>query len=157
MSVRESHLRYKPERPLVRKRALQVVRKNKRGLIKRGTGSRIAPVLVVGAILLVATVFTVLLEQVLLAQTGFKMAQLRDRMVAEEAEHAELMLQAAKLGSSERIERYAIEHLGMVYPAKIEYIVADVRSAPAPNRDRASRRVLLGTEGMAAGSTQAAP
>lgn len=87
-----------------------------------------APLIVVSVILIAATVFAVLLAQVTLAQSGFKMAEMRERMTKAEARHAELVLKVAKLGSSERIERYALEQLGMVYPENIEYIVADIKA-----------------------------
>ena len=108
--------------------ALKVVRRNKRGLIKRGAQRRVAPLLLVGGMLVIGIVFAILLAQVVLAQSGFKMAKLRERTLKAEERHAELVLQAAKLGSSERIERFAIDQLGMVHPTKVEYIVADVSS-----------------------------
>lgn len=88
-----------------------------------------APVVVIGAILVAATIFTVLLEQVVLAQTGFKMAQLREEMAKAESEHAKLVLKAARLSSSERIEKVAVDQLGMVQPKpeQIRYVVANVR------------------------------
>lgn len=126
MSARETHLRN--ARPGARARGLKVVRAKKRGLIKRGKSRRMAPVVVIGIILSAATIFGVLLEQVVLAQTGFKMAQLRDDMAKAEAEHAKLVLKAAKLSSSERIERVAIEELGMVSPSDVRYIVANIKT-----------------------------
>lgn len=110
------------------RRTLHVVRRKKRGLIKRGNQRRMAPLVIVSVILISATVFAVLLAQVTLAQSGFKMAEMRTRMVKAEARHAELVLRVAKLGSSERIERYALDRLGMVYPEDIEYIVADIKA-----------------------------
>ncbi len=87
-----------------------------------------APVVVISVILIAATVFAVLLAQVTLAQSGFKMADMRARMTKAEARHAGLVLKVAKLGSSERIERYALDRLGMIYPSDVRYIVADIRS-----------------------------
>ena len=107
---------------------LKVVRRKKRGLIRRGSQRRVAPFLVLGGITVVAIVFAILLEQVVLAQTGFKMATLRERTLKAEARQAELVLEAAKLGSAERIERVAMDRLGMVQPTRVEYIVADVGS-----------------------------
>lgn len=107
---------------------LRVVGRSRKNLVKRGKQRRVAPMLVLATILVIATIFAVLLEQVVLAQTGFKMAQLRDELVEAEAKQAELVLQAAKLSSSERIERYAITDLGMVRAERVEYIVADVRT-----------------------------
>ncbi len=108
---------------------LSVVRRSRGGLIKRSANRRMAPLGILAILLIGATVATVLLEQVVLAQTGFKRAQLRDRVVVAEARHAELVLRAARLGSPERIERVAITELGMTYPApsEVKYIVANVR------------------------------
>ncbi|MGH2754796.1 MAG: hypothetical protein ACRDLB_10215 [Actinomycetota bacterium] len=126
MSARQSSLR--APRHHKSGRNLKVVRRNKRGLIKRGAQRRVAPLLVLGGILVVGIVFAILLEQVVLAQMGFKMARLREQTLKAEAQHAELVLQAAKLGSAERIERVAVDQLGMVQPERVEYIVADVGS-----------------------------
>jgi hypothetical protein len=66
--------------------------------------------------------------QVILAQSAFHLSDLRDDIQKEEARHEELMLEAARLDSSGRIERYARETLGMVNPdpASVQYIVANV-------------------------------
>jgi cell division protein FtsL len=127
MSARQSTLRA-PRHKKKDDTKLKVVRRNKRGLIKRGSQRRIAPFLVLGGIFVVGIVFAILLAQVVLAQSGFEMARLREQTVKAEARHAELVLQAARLGSAERIERVAIEELGMVHPTRVEYIVADVGS-----------------------------
>jgi hypothetical protein len=99
--------------------------------------------LVVATILVIATIFAVLLEQVVLAQTGFKMAQLRDDLVKAEARQAELVMHSAKLSSSERIERYAISNLGMVRAERVEYIVANVRAPGARRLADSSRATEL--------------
>jgi cell division protein FtsL len=77
-----------------------------------------------------AIVMGVLLEQVLLAQSAFELAELRKNVAAAEVRHEELLLQSANLDSATRIERYARNNLGMVEPAPgtVEYIVADVRT-----------------------------
>jgi cell division protein FtsL len=150
MSAHPSRVR--GARPRDRRRDLRVVRANKRDLLKRGRSRRIAPIYVVCAILAGATIFAVLLEQIVLAQTGFKMAQLRDEMAAAESENAKLVLKVAKLSSTERIERVAIEELGMVQPKSqdVRYIVAHVRSRES--RLIAERRApdLLHATGTAA-------
>jgi cell division protein FtsL len=127
MSARSSSVRA-PRQKKKSDTGLKVVRRNKRGLIKRGSQRRVTPLLLVGGMLVVGIVFAILLAQVVLAQSGFKMAQLREKTLKAEARHAELVLQAAKLGSSARIERFAIDQLGMVHPTRVEYIVADVGS-----------------------------
>jgi hypothetical protein len=105
---------------------LHLVPRRKRRLIKRGRGTRFAPIALVGAILVGAIVFGVLLEQVILAQSAFKLTRINDRVASSEAKHEELLLTAAKLEAPGRIEHYARTRLGMVDPTVVEYIVADV-------------------------------
>jgi cell division protein FtsL len=127
MSARQSALRA-PRHKKKDSAKLKVVRRNKRGLLLRGSQQRVTPFLILGGILVIAIVFAILLAQVVLAQSGFRMAKLREQTIKAEARHAELVMQAAKLGSAERIERVAVEQLGMVQPTRVEYIVADVGS-----------------------------
>lgn len=120
---------------------LSVVRRKNRRLIKRGESRRAAPMAIVGGLLVAAVVFGVLLEQVVLAQSAFQLQSLRERVAEAGAEHEELVLEAATLESEGRIERFARTELGMVEPAEVRYIVADVRTkAPgvfARSTDRA--------------------
>lgn len=108
--------------------SLSVVRRNKKGLIKRGSSRRVAPALVLLGILIAATIGTILLEQVVLAQSAFKLAGMREELEVAEEQHSQLLLEAAKLGSSERIKRVAMNELGMKYPDDAGYIVANVKS-----------------------------
>ena len=128
MSTRQSTVRAPRHNKKKNDTTLKVVRRHKSGLLKRGSQRRVTPFLVLGGMTVIAIVFAILLSQVVLAQSGFKMAKLRERTLKAEARHAELVLQAAKLENSERIERVAIEQLGMVQPSRVEYIVADVGS-----------------------------
>jgi cell division protein FtsL len=150
-SQRHVHSSSRTSRP-----SLRVVRRKKKGLIKRGRARRIAPVLVLLGIFIAATVGTVLLEQVVLAQSAFKLAAIRKEVGRAEEKHGQLLLEAAKLGSSERIKRVAIQDLGMVPPEQaggLSYIVANVRSdwsaqlAETPGRREAVRAA---GEGIAA-------
>lgn len=142
--------------PAARSRAkrtqLHAVRGRKR-LIKRSPARRIAPALAAGAIFVAATIFAVLLAQVVLAQTGFKMASLREEIVASEAEQAKLVLKAAKMSAKERIEKVAIERLGMIRPENVLYVVADVKKRP--NRFLAEQQpeVIVPDAGAAAGGS----
>jgi len=83
-----------------------------------------------------AVIAGVLLEQVVLAQSAFKVVRLRDRITQAESEHQELLLEAATLESPGRVERYARAHLGMIDPDRSStetfYVVADIgpRSRP---------------------------
>jgi cell division protein FtsL len=109
---------------------LRLVRRRSRNLIKRSETRRYAPVALMGGICALAVVFGVLLEQVVLAQSAFELARIREGLVAAEARHEELLLEVATLENPERIERFARDTLGMVEPdpGGIEYIVANVRA-----------------------------
>lgn len=112
--------------------------------MKRGRSRRLAPAVVVATILVAATIFGVLLAQVVLAQSGFKMQRLREEVAQADEEHARLVLKAAKLGSAERIERVAIEQLGMIYPESMpEYIVANVRTTSSMQLTEVAEESLL--------------
>lgn len=112
------------------KPALKVVsRRKKKGLINR-TGTRLAPLTIVAVIAIGGIITGILLEQVVLAQSAFKLANIRQELTEAEEDREVLMLEAAKLESAARIERYARENLGMVDPEphNVRYIVADIRS-----------------------------
>jgi cell division protein FtsL len=118
---------------------LRVVRRKSRKLIVRHSSRRVAPYVIGGAILVLGIVFTVLLEQVVLAQSAFKLAAVREKLVAAETRHNELMLQKAELESTDRIERFARDQLGMVDsdPVTLNYIYADIaRRAAVPGGER---------------------
>jgi cell division protein FtsL len=87
------------------------------------------PVVIISGIAVFAVVVGVLLEQVVLAQSAFKLERVRERLVAEEERNQDLLLEATRLEGSDRIERYAREVLGMVEakPGVTNYITADVR------------------------------
>jgi cell division protein FtsB len=108
---------------------LRVVRRGSKKLIKRERATRLAPLAILGAIVAVAVVFGVLLEQVVLAQSAFKLTRVRERLAVAEERHQELLLQAAKLESSDRISRFARDELGMIEPGPgdVQYLSADIR------------------------------
>jgi cell division protein FtsB len=111
--------------------ALRLVRRRKRKLIRRSGSSKIVTIAIATTIGLTGIVAAVLLEQVTLVQSAFKLADLRKDVLQAQDRHEELMLEAANLDSAARIENYARDTLGMVDPApeSINYIVADVRGA----------------------------
>lgn len=124
MSARASHLRQAKDQ---RERArLTVVRRRSRSLIQRGTSRRVAPMMIAAAIVLGASVLTVLLAQVVLAQSAFKLERLAHKVNKAVSEREEMRLEAATLQSPARIEHFARTELGMVDAAAIEYIVADI-------------------------------
>ena len=102
-------------------------RKKKKGLINRA-GTRLAPLTILAVIAIGGIVAGILLEQVVLAQSAFKVTKIRQELTAAEENREVLMLEAAKLESAARIERYARDTLGMVDPApgNVRYIVADI-------------------------------
>jgi cell division protein FtsB len=117
---------------------LKVVRRSSKKLIKRERATRLAPLAILGGIVAIAIVFGVLLEQVVLAQSAFKLTRVRERLAVAEEHHQELLLQAAKLESSDRIARFARDELGMVEPAPgdVQYLSADIH--PLRRRSLAS-------------------
>ncbi len=82
-----------------------------------------------GVILVVAAIFGILLEQVLMSQSAFKLGKIRERMIAAQSRHEDLIFQVSQLESDARIESYARTELGMVDadPARTEFIVADIK------------------------------
>jgi cell division protein FtsB len=108
------------------KAPLELVKRKGRRLAKRERGTRSLPLIIVATICVGAVIFGVLLEQVVLAQSAFKLSQINEQLEAAETKHEELLLNAARLEAPGRIETYARERLGMIDPAHVEYIVADV-------------------------------
>lgn len=100
-----------------------------------------------------AIIAAILLEQVALAQSAFRLSDLRTQFQEAEPQHEELLLEAAQLDSAARIERYARETLGMVDPdpASVQYIVANVGRSKTNGR-RPSNSPALTLPGIAAGS-----
>ena len=85
--------------------------------------------LVIGGVILVALLIaTVLLEQVLMAQSAFKLEEIRRRTERAETRNQELVLEVTHLGNRSRIEEYARTQLGMAETnaATSEYMVADI-------------------------------
>jgi cell division protein FtsL len=99
-----------------------------------------APVWILSGLCVLLAVIGVLLEQVVLAQSAFELGRVREDVVAAEADHQELLLEATKLGSPGRIERYARDELGMVDSAEVGYIVAQVRGMGEKAAPRRARR-----------------
>jgi cell division protein FtsL len=131
---------------------LRVVRRKKLKLIERVGVSRMIPYIIGGAIALAAVVFAVLLAQVILAQSAFKLAELRKDLVAAETQHEELLLQAAKMESPDRIESIARNQLGMIDPNSVEYIVADVSTKSPHTRFRSGAARMTAPGGVASGA-----
>jgi cell division protein FtsL len=111
-----------------RERNLEVVRRKRRGLIQRGTARRMTPLVFGGVILVALLVSTVLLEQVLMAQSAFKLEEIRAQTEKAESRQQELILEVTRLENNDRIEEYARTQLGMVETnsATSEYMVADI-------------------------------
>ena len=107
---------------------LGVARRRSRDLTVRTRARRLAPLAIGGVILALAIVFGILLEQVVLAQSAFRLADISKQLTEEQSRHQELLLKAARLESGDRIERIARDRLGMVEPRHTEYVVADIRT-----------------------------
>lgn len=125
MSARAAQLRRPASGPASE---LRVVRRRGRSLIKRSGSRRTAPWFIVAVITVGSLVAGVLLEQVVLAQSAFKLQAIDKRLTQAETRQEELLATIAELESPGRIERYARTALGMVDPGSIEYIVARVRT-----------------------------
>jgi cell division protein FtsL len=106
----------------------------------------VAVVVVVGAL-----IFGVLLEQVVMAQSAFRLTHLTKQTDAAQATHQALLVRWAHLQSQGRIERYARDKLGMVDPAPgdIQYIVADLPDDVGQKWASVGRHRLVGA-GLAA-------
>ena len=150
MSARAAQLR---PRPSTQKSELRVVRRRASSHIKRTGSTRIAPVAIAVTIGVAAIIAAILLEQVALAQSAFRLSELRAQYQEAQSLHEELLLEAAQLDSAARIERYARETLGMVDPdpASVHYIVAKVGRGQSHARPP-STSPGLGGPGIAAGS-----
>ncbi|HVL63679.1 MAG TPA: hypothetical protein VM573_00745 [Actinomycetota bacterium] len=126
MSTAPRHLR---RRQAAATPHLRVVRKGRRRA-GRGRGTS---VFVTGGIIAVALVFGVLLEQVILAQSAFRLSAIRERLATAERRYENLMHEAVILDNPARIERVARRRLGMIEPdpAARRFVVANVRSGSA--------------------------
>lgn len=116
-------------RSTAKKPDLKVVQRRKsKKLIKRTGARRLAPFTIMASIAIAGIVSAILLEQVVLAQSAFELHQIRLELAEAEENREVLMLEAAKLDSDARVERYARETLGMVDPSpqSVRYIVADI-------------------------------
>ena len=136
-----------------RDRPLQVVRRRSRKLIKRRSTRRVAPLAILAVILSGAIIFGVLLEQVMLAQTAFKLERLTKQTQQAQARNGELLLRSSRLGSPARIESYARTQLGMVDPTTVQYIIANVH----PRAGRTISRSAPVAESAPPGPEVAAP
>jgi len=133
MSAR-AQSRVAPERARrPQERNLKVVRRKSRSLIQRGAARRMTPLMLGGVVLVVLLISTVLLEQVLMAQSAFKLEDIRAQTEKAESRQQELILQFTRLENNDRIEEFARAQLGMVETnsATSEYMVADI----APKAD----------------------
>ncbi len=112
-------------------RPARAPRRRSRRLIRRETSRRVVPYVVAGVILAAGVIAGVLLEQVMLAQSAFKLQRIQERLQSAEAERQELLLEAAKLESPGRIEHFARTRIGMIDapPAQVQYIVANVQTS----------------------------
>jgi cell division protein FtsL len=117
-----------PRKRPPRQRNLKVVRRRRRGLIQRSPTRRMTPLVLGGVMLVTLLIATVLLEQVLMAQSAFKLEEIRRRTERAETRHQELVLEVTQLENKGRIEQYALNTLGMraTDATTSEYMVADI-------------------------------
>ncbi len=107
---------------------------------------------IAGVILVTLLIVTVLLEQVLMAQSAFKLDEIRRRTEKAETRHQELVLEVTRLENNERIEQYARNQLGMIETDAhtSEYMVADIAGGSDTRLARAEREDDLDLTGTAA-------
>ncbi len=148
MSARAHDIRVRVTSP---KTQLRVVHKRRdRKLKTNAPERRRVSVLIGGGIVAAAIVAAILLEQVVLVESAFQLSGIRKDLEAAEARHEVLLLEAAQLDSSARIERYAREELGMVDPSSVEYIVADIKQPKHVRSSVAERsETTVPSEGIA--------
>jgi cell division protein FtsL len=130
-------LRLVPTGPLVREAGKSTTR-------ARGRVSA-AVLLTTGIILAAAVVFGLVLVNIFLAQSSFRLSDLQARVAEQETRYLELRFEVARGESPERIVQKAAE-LGLGAPEKQEYISGPAVVTDAP--DSATR--------MAAGRTESA-
>lgn len=106
---------------------IRVIRRSGRTLIKRSGSRRTAPLAILGFITVAAIIAGVLITQVVLAQSAYKLQEINKKLSQAEARQEELLAEMALLESPGRIERYARTNLGMIEPSNVEYIVAKVK------------------------------
>lgn len=107
-----------------------------------------------GVVVVIALVFGILLEQVVLAQSAFRLTEQRARLQAAEERHETLRRTAARLESPARIERFARGVLGMVDPVAtgVQYIVADIRPPGTSEGDSSSAGGIAVGDGAGTGT-----
>jgi len=107
---------------------LKLVKPDQKKKVRR----RIPWPVVIGLVCVFTVIFGVLFARVVLVKTSFKLQQLQEDLVAAEEIHEELLLEAARMESPERIAREA-RAMGMIDPPTVNYIVADI---PQRSQDR---------------------
>jgi cell division protein FtsL len=87
-------------------------------------------------------------SQTLVAYTGYRVVELKAELGALQGEGQRLDLEIARLSSPDRIEKEAVERLGMCAPGEVRMVAMEV---PDPSRDLATEsrqgfwRTLAGT------------
>jgi cell division protein FtsL len=133
-------------------RNLKVVRRKQRGLIQRGAARRVTPLVFGGVILVALLISTVLLEQVLMAQSAFKLEEIRNQTESAESRQQELILKVTRLEDNSRIEEFARTQLGMIETnsATSEYMVANIAVKADTRMARATQEDELDLTGTSA-------
>ncbi len=134
---------------------LSVVANERRGAVPAPRVRGHALVLTLGALGVGAIIAGVLLEQVILAESAFKLSRLRQRLVAVQERHEALVMEVAELENPERIERYARVNLGMREPATVRYIAADVPPRLRTRFTRSTSELLAGARVAVGGAVVA--
>jgi cell division protein FtsL len=154
MSARSSEVRRAAPRPAQQPEhpPLTVVRRQPARAPMPADSRRLAKLLIVGAIGVTIIIFTVVLEQVVLAQSAFHLTKIRAELSAAESQHQELLVEATRLENPTRIESYARARLGMIDPPYVDYLVARISQESDERPARHGAAGPLPSTGRAAAS-----
>ena len=91
------------------------------------------------AVLTVGTIFGAAAFHVLLVQSQFRLDRLEHQAGMEQQRYEQLRLDVARLAAPERIVAAAQQHLGMVVPGNVVYLMA-----PTPNSSEPASATVAG-------------
>jgi len=103
------------------RKQLRVVKKTKTRVRTPDLSSMFSFLLVSATILAVILIFNVS-QRALIAQGALQNKQLKDSLEREQVRYEKLLLAKIKLAAPDRIEKRAIEKLGMLNPVEVSYL-----------------------------------
>lgn len=85
-----------------------------------------------------------------LAISGYEIGKMKDSLSKLQMQNEQLTLEVAKLQSLDRIEKIAVEKLGMGKPEGIQYVAVEPITG-SPSREEAGREVALNEKALLKG------